>query len=47
MYMQSLIHYTEYQGDSWKDYPDPDPNYSPDKVSYEELTFDQNIGKVL
>ena len=28
---------TEYQGDSWKDYPDP--NYNPDKVSYEERTL--------
>ena len=28
---------TEYQGDSWKDYPDP--NYNPDTVSYEHQTF--------
>jgi len=28
---------TEYEGDSWKDYPDP--NYNPDKVSYENQTF--------
>ena len=28
---------TEYQGDSWKDYPDP--NYNPDKVSYEKRTL--------
>ena len=28
---------TEYQGDSWKDYPDP--NYNPDKVKYEDQTF--------
>ena len=28
---------TEYEGDSWKDYPDP--NYNPDKVKYEDQTF--------
>ena len=28
---------TEYEGDTWKDYPDP--NYNPDKVSYENQTF--------
>ena len=28
---------TEYEGDSWKDYPDP--NYNPDKVSYKDQTF--------
>ena len=28
---------TEYQGDSWKDYPDP--NYNPDKVKYKDQTF--------
>ena len=28
---------TEYEGETWKDYPDP--NYNPDKVSYENQTF--------
>jgi len=28
---------TEYQGDSWKDYPDP--NFNPEKVPAEERTF--------
>ena len=28
---------TEYQGETWKDYPDP--NYNPDKVSYKDQTF--------
>ena len=28
---------TEYEGKTWKDYPDP--NYNPDKVSYENQTF--------
>ena len=28
---------TEYEGDSWKDYPDP--NYNPDIVSYEKRTL--------
>ena len=28
---------TEYKGDSWKDYPDP--NYNPEKVDYTQRTF--------
>ena len=28
---------TEYEGESWKDYPDP--NYNPEKVHYEDQTF--------
>ena len=28
---------TEYEGDSWKDYPDP--NYNPEKVDYTKRTF--------
>ena len=28
---------TEYEGETWKDYPDP--NYNPDKVNYENQTF--------
>ena len=28
---------TEYEGETWKDYPDP--NYNPDKVSYKDQTF--------
>ena len=28
---------TEYEGDSWKDYPDP--NYNPEKVDYTQRTF--------
>ena len=28
---------TEYEGETWKDYPDP--NYNPDKVNYKDRTF--------
>ena len=28
---------TEYEGETWKEYPDP--NYNPDKVHYEDQTF--------
>ena len=28
---------TEYEGDSWKDYPDP--NFNPDKVNYKDRTY--------
>ena len=28
---------TEYEGETWKDYPDP--NYNPDKVNYKDQTF--------
>ena len=28
---------TEYEGETWKDYPDP--NFNPDKVSYKDQTF--------
>ena len=28
---------TEYEGDSWKDYPDP--NFDPEKVNYKDQTF--------